>query len=215
MEPMFFFYITLGAMLFLVVSLLLDHGHAAGHGPHNGHGMDHGGGNGHHLHHGHAGADGHANGHGANHHAASDNMSIWSFQMLFLFTGGFGIGGYFAALYRFGVPLTMLCGALGGVALATVGYFIINIFYRRQGNSNIYSEEFIGLTGLVVTSIQAGGVGQVRCEIGTSRETFLAKSVDGNAIPINSVVRVTDMVGSTAIVEITDADQRASVPWRR
>ena len=213
MEPMFFFYLTLGAMLFLVVSILLDHGHAAGHGPHQGHGMHHGmhhgGGHGHHLHHGHA------TGHAAGHRAAVDNMSVWSFQMLFLFIGGFGIGGYFAALYRLAVPLTMACGATSGIALAAVGYFIINIFYRRQANSNIYSEEFIGLTGIIVTSIQAGGVGQVRCEIGTSRETFLAKSVDGNAIPINAVVRVTDMVGSTAIVQITDADQPARVPWRR
>ncbi|HKS40588.1 MAG TPA: hypothetical protein VJX74_08215, partial [Blastocatellia bacterium] len=93
-------------------------------------------------------------------------MSIWSFQMLFLFTAGFGAGGYFASLYRLSAPITILCGALGGVVLASIGYFIINIFYRRQGNSNVYSEEYIGLTGIVVTSINADGVGQVRCAVG-------------------------------------------------
>ena len=203
MEPMFFFYLTLGAMLFLVISLLLGAGDDVGHGD--------AGGNGHAGSHGHTGDGGHAHGHGAN----SDNMSIWSFQMLFLFTAGFGAGGYFASLYRLSVPVTLLFGVLGGAILASIGYFIINIFYRRQGNSNVYSEEYIGLTGIVVTSINADGVGQVRCAVGAQRETFLAKSVDGNAIPINSVVRVTDMVGSTAIVEITDDDQLTGMPWRR
>ena len=199
MEPMFFFYLTLGAMLFLVISMLLGHDDDIGHG--HGHG----------FHHGDAGHAGHAHGHGA----SSDNMSVWSFQMLFLFTGGFGVGGYFASLYRLGAPVTILCGVLGGVVLASIGYFIINIFYRRQGDSNVYSEEYIGLTGIVVTSINDGGVGQVRCAVGAQRETFLAKSVDGNSIPINSLVRITDMVGSTAIVEITDDDQQTGMPWRR
>ena len=220
MEPMFFFYLTLGAMLFLVVSMLLGHdddighghtgGHVGGHGHSFGHGHSSGHihGAGHGFQHGHAGQTG---GHGAH----SDNMSIWSFQMLFLFTGGFGVGGYFASLYRLSVPFTILCGVLGGVVLASIGYFIINIFYRRQGDSNVYSEEFIGLTGIVVTSINGDGVGQVRCAVGTQRETFLAKSVDGNTIPINSLVRVTDMVGLTAIVEITDDDQQTGMPWRR
>lgn len=197
MEPMFFFYLTLGAMLFLVISFLLGSADDIGHGDAAGHG--------------HAGDGGHAHGHNTD----SDNMSIWSFQMLFLFTAGFGAGGYFASLYSLSVPVTLLCGALGGVVLASIGYFIINLFYRRQANSNIYSEEYIGLTGMVVTSINADGVGQVRCAVGAQRETFLAKSVDGNPIPINSVVRITGMVGSTAIVEITDADQQTGMPWRR
>ena len=201
MEPMFFFYLTLGAMLFLVISMPLGHDDGIGHGDHAGHA----GGDVHSLEHGHAG----------HHSADSDGMSIWSFQMLFLFTAGFGVGGYFAALYRLSAPITILFGVLGGVALASIGYFIINIFYRRQGNSNVYSEEYIGLTGIVVTSISGGGVGQVRCAVGAQRETFLAKSVDGNTIPINSLVRITDMVGSTAIVEITDDDQQTGMPWRR
>lgn len=209
MEPIFFFYLTLGAMLFLVISMLLGHDDNIGHGHAGGHGHSFGhAGHGHSLQHGHAG---HANGHSPH----SDNMSIWSFQMLFLFTGGFGVGGYFAALYRLSAPVVILCGVLGGAILASIGYFIINIFYRRQGDSNIYSEEFIGLTGIVVTSINGDGVGQVRCAVEAQRETFLAKSADGNSIPINSVVRITDIVGSTAIVEITDDDQQTGMPWRR
>jgi membrane protein implicated in regulation of membrane protease activity len=207
MEPMFFFYLTLGAMLFLIISLLLGTGDDIGHGDAGSHGHAGDGGHGH----GHAGDGGHGHGHNAD----SDNMSIWSFQMLFLFTAGFGAGGYFASLYRLSAPITILCGVLGGAVLASIGYFIINIFYRRQGNSNVYSEEYIGLTGIVVTSISGDSVGQVRCAVGAQRETFLAKSVDGNTIPINSLVRITDIVGSTAIVEITDADQQTSMPWRR
>lgn len=187
-------------MLFLVLSLSLGHGHA---------------GHGHSLPHGHAGNGGHATDQAAPHHTGSDNMSIWSFQMFFLFIGGFGIGGYFAALAHWSLLMTLLGGALGGLVLAALGYFIINLFYRRQSNSAIYSEEYIGLTGIVITSINAGSVGQVRCQIGNNRELFLARSVDGNLIPINSVVRITDIVGSMAVVEIADADGQNELPWRR
>jgi membrane protein implicated in regulation of membrane protease activity len=200
MGPMFFFYLTLAAMLFLIVSMLLGEADNAVHG----HDLGHGGG------HGHAVGDGH----GLGQHAAPDNMSIWSFQMLFLFIGGFGVGGYFASIYNMSALATILCGSLGGVALASIGYFIINIFYRRQANSSIKSEDYIGLTGIVITSISGGGVGQVRCDIGTTRDIFLARSADGSTIVINSVVRIADMIGSTAIVEITDADQQTALPWR-
>jgi membrane protein implicated in regulation of membrane protease activity len=240
MDPMFFFYLTGAAMLFLVVSMILGHGHL-GHGHGAGHVGGHGSGS-------HGGGAGHAHGgggssgHGAAHgpggagaqtagsalqsgHAESahpqaavsgfDNMSIWSFQMLFLFVGGFGVGGYFASLSRLSFFLTMLVGAAGGVALTAIGYSVINLFYRRQTDSNISSEEYIGLTGIVVTSIGPGSVGQVRCQIGTSRDVFLAKSLDGAGIPINSTVRITGMVGSTAIVEIADPDQPLiEMPWR-
>lgn len=199
MDPMIFFYLTFGAMLFLVLSLWLGHDHA---------GHDHAG-------HDHGAGHGHAAGHAAPHQAGPESMSIWSFQMLFLFIGGFGIGGYFAALARLSVPVTLLGGALAGLGLASIGYFIINIFYRRQSNSAIYSEAYIGLTGIIITSINADSVGQVRCQIGDNRETFLAKSVDGNSIPVNSVVRIATIVGSVAVVEIADADGQTELPWRR
>jgi membrane protein implicated in regulation of membrane protease activity len=188
---MFFFYLTAAAMLFLVISLIFDHGHFTG-GDHD---FSHEAGDGAHAHHA--------------------NMSIWSSQVLLLFTGGFGIGGYFASLYGLGFFLTMLFAAIGGLALAWVGYVIMNLFYRRQYDSNINSYECIGLTALVVTSINAGSVGQVRCEISAGRETFLARSADGSAIAINSLVRITDMIGSTAIVEVVDPDRQTYQIGRR
>lgn len=194
---MFFFYLTAAAMLFLVVSFFLGHGHD---GEHAGHDL---------IHHdpGHADGGDHASGH--------NNMSIWSLQMLLLFIGGFGIGGYFASITRLNLFITVILAIAGGVALASLGYSIINLFYRRQFDSSIRSDQFIGLTGIIVTSINAGGVGQVRCEVRANREVFLARSADGSAIPINSVVNITGMVGSTAIVEIADPNQQSDLLWRR
>jgi membrane protein implicated in regulation of membrane protease activity len=128
---------------------------------------------------------------------------------------GFGVGGYFPALLGFGILLTMVSGVAGGAALAAIGYFVINIFYSRQSDSNINSAEYVGLTGIIVTSINGNSVGRVRCEIGTSRDTFLAKSADGSSVPVNSVVRITAMVGSTAVVEITDPTEIPGNTWRR
>ncbi len=229
MDPMFFFYLTGGALLFLVVSMLLGHGHHGAHGHHVGHGTGHGHGAGH----GHGGGGGHGTvhvataGHGAaSAHGAAQgqtgvrsggtgNLNILSFQIVFLFVAGFGVGGYFPALVGFGTFVTLLFGVAGGVALAAIGYFVINIFYSRQSDSNINSEEYVGLTGIIVTSINGNSVGRVRCEIGTSRDTFLAKSADGSSVPVNSVVRITAMVGSTAVVEITDPTQIPGDTWRQ
>jgi len=213
MDPMFFFYLTSGAMAFLLVSMIIGRGHQGGHG--HGHGW--------HL--GHTAAHGtaphapHVNAHSAAARAGGakagpENMSIWSFQMLLLFLGGFGIGGYFGSSLLLGFLLTMLMGTASGLALAAAGYFGINFFYRRQGDSNIESREYIGSTGIVVTSIGVGGVGQVRCQIGTSRDTFLARSGDGSAIPINSVVRIVEMAGSTAVVEVADPGEAIDFRWR-
>jgi membrane protein implicated in regulation of membrane protease activity len=195
MNPMFFFYLTAGAMLFLVVSFFLGHGHEAGH---------------HDL--GHADA-----GHGEGGGDSSDHnsLSVWSLQVLLLFIGGFGIGGYFASVSQLSFIITILLATASGLALASLGYSIINFFYRRQFDSSVRSDEFIGLTGIIVTSINAGGVGQVRCEVRTSREVFLARSADGSDIPINSVVSITGMVGSTAIVEIADPNRQTEISWRR
>jgi membrane protein implicated in regulation of membrane protease activity len=205
-------------MLFLVVSMLLGHGghgHGAGHsiGHNAGHSIGHAAGHGHSVGHGTGNgsgqSSGHSPGHGTTHtpgqsagqKAGPENMRVWSLQMLLLFIGGFGIGGYFASISLLGSVLTVLAGAVGGVALAAVGYSGINFFYRRQTDSNIPSEQYVGLTGIVVTSIGPEGVGQIRCQIGDSRDTFLARSVDAEGVPINSIVRVVNMVGTTAIVE--------------
>jgi membrane protein implicated in regulation of membrane protease activity len=198
MNPMFFFYLTAGAMLFLVISFLMGHGHDAGHVGHDLGGHDPGD---------------HGGGHGEG--SGSNNLSIWSLQVLLLFISGFGIGGYFASISGLSFFITIALAIAGGLALASLGYSIINFFYRRQFDSSIKSDEFIGLTGIIVTSINAGGVGQVRCEIRTSREVFLARSADGNPIPINSVVQITGMVGSTAIVEIADPNRQTELLWRR
>jgi membrane protein implicated in regulation of membrane protease activity len=210
MNPMFFFYLTAAAMLFLVVSLFLgyvdqaDFGHAgdavdlddvggdvdvADGGDSSSADQD-------------AGADG------------GENMSIWSFQVLFLFIGGFGIGGYFASIAYLNVALTMLSASLGGVALASIGYSALNFFYRRQYDSTVRSDQYIGSTGIVVTSINAGNIGRVRCEFGANRQTFLARSADGTTIPINSTVRVVDLVGSTAIVEPAESGEEIRPIWR-
>lgn len=219
MDPMFFFYLTGGALVFLVASMALGHGHHGAHGHHVGHGHGHGGG-GHGHSPGHASTSGNsgastAQGNAGARSASPGNLSILSFQVVFLFVAGFGVGGYFSALVGFGVFVTLLFGSAGGLSLAAVGYFVINFFYRRQSDSNISSSEYVGSTGIVVTSVNGGGVGRVRCEIGTNRDTFLARSADGSSIPVNSVVQITAMLGSTAVVEVIDPIQIPGDSWRR
>jgi len=142
-------------------------------------------------------------------------MSLLSLQTILLFIGGFGIGGYFASISLLGFALTMLAAMVGGVALAAIGYSGMNFLYRRQTDANIPSEDYVGLPGIVVTSIPAGKVGQIRCQIGDSRDVFLARSVDGAVVPINSIVRVVDMVGTTAIVQVEEPGNQLESHWRQ
>jgi hypothetical protein len=51
-----------------------------------------------------------------------------------------------------------------------------------------------------VVAIPAGGVGQVRCQVGEELIDTMAKSHDGAAIAENAIVRIEQVLGEIVIV---------------
>jgi len=185
LTPMPFFYLTLAAAAFLVASRV-----AGGR---------------HHGRHGH---------HGARASGRGRTIRFWSFNTVFSFLAGFGVGGFFAATAGWGTATTLAAATATGTALAALEAALLGALMRREGSSAHRVEDFVGCFGTVEVSIAADGVGRVRCRRGGANEALLAKS-NGVAIPAGSLVRVTSVAGSTAVVEPADPDEvTGQLTWR-
>ena len=60
--------------------------------------------------------------------------------------------------------------------------------------------DLVGQSARVVVTIPAGGVGQVRCQVGEELIDKIARAGDDSGIPENSVVRVEEVLGEVVIV---------------
>lgn len=192
LTPMPFFYLTLAAATFAVVSRF-----AGGrHGSHRGR-------------RGHRGGRAHGKGRGR-----SDRPSAWSFQTVFVFLTGFGVGGFFASAAGLGDVLTLTIGCLSGAALGGLQVGLMRALLTREGSSSHRADQFLGATGVVEISISAGGLGRVRCTAGSASEALLARSA-GPDIPAGSAVRVVSVAGSAVTVEPVDPSEVHGPPaWR-
>ncbi len=141
----------------------------------------------------------HDHGHDSDH--GSGNMSIFSIKVFWMFLVGFGAGGFFSANAGSQVLTASMWGLFGGFIMGAIGYFLMNAFYTRQGNSIIKTSSVVGSIGIVDVAILPGQYGEVRCNVGTHSETFQAQSRIGTPIPISSHVKIVQAIGSTLVVE--------------
>lgn len=130
----------------------------------------------------------------------SGNMSVLSFKVLWMFTVGFGAGGYFAAGAKCTVLISSLWGLFAGVLMGAIGYALINFLYKRQGNSVVKTELALGQVAYVDTTIPPGGVGEVRCVMDGRSEYFRATAKTTVPIPTGLAVRVVEVAASGVLV---------------
>jgi len=169
--------ICLSGAVFTVISILF--GGDADHGD-----MDHGG-----------------DSAGDNDHA-TDGPSFFSIRGLSLFATGFGGVGYIVQHYTHKPLVASVSGLVFGMLLAMAGLAFIRFFYRQQVSSLVSSEQVIGTTGTVSTSISpGGGVGEVSLVIAGIQTTRTAIGDGGEPISQGSIVRVVRLVGSHVVVE--------------
>lgn len=95
--------------------------------------------------------------------------------------------------------LVALGGALVIAALASLAYSYFLI--APQGSSEVRTRDVIGAKGEVITPIPAGKIGEIAFVARGTRVTSAARSVDGEAIPRGTIVRVAEIIGSVALVE--------------
>ncbi len=186
MSPDLFFWMALCSLVFLVMSFLVGAGNAAQHGDVS----THDGGYGHEA----------AGDHGGD--GADQGVHFFSLQAVLFFFSGFSIGGYFAAVKLVDRLVILGTATLAGLLLAWLGYQIMRFLARQQGSSVVSVDMYVGTEAQVDTSIPAGGVGVISCRDLGSLETFSARSRNGQPIPVGSRVRVLEVAGSTAVVEV-------------
>lgn len=134
------------------------------------------------------------------HELGHGGPSIFSVRVLSVFITGFGGFGAVAVQYGLSVPASSGVGFLSGVICAGIIYTFARFLYSQQASTSITTTDLVGRTARVVVSIPAGGVGQIRCQIGEELVDKTARAADGSAVSENAVVKVEEVLGEVVIV---------------
>ncbi len=138
--------------------------------------------------------------HGFDHDLDHGGPGFFSARVLSVFITAFGGFGAIGVYNGYGILASSFFGLAGGIVLASVIYFFARFLFAQQASSGTSEADLIGRTAEVTVSIPGGGVGQIRCLIGESRIDKIARTRDGTAIPYNSLVKIEEIIGESAIV---------------
>lgn len=154
-------------------------------------------------------------GHGFDHDLGHGGPGFFSTRVLSVFITAFGGFGAIGISQGYGIFASSFFGFSGGVVLASVIYFFARFLFAQQASSAISSADLVGRTAQVTVGIPSGGVGQVRCLVGESMIDKIARSRDGAAVPLNSLVKIEEIVGESAIVNPMGSPQPVADPTQR
>ena len=138
-------------------------------------------------------------GHDADGHGGGP--SILSSRVMTVFVTAFGAFGAIGIHAGFGVGTSTAMGFGGGVVFGALIYFFASFLYSQQASSHVSASELVGRTAQVTVTIPKGGLGQIRCTLGDTVLEKIANSKDGEEIPVNTLVKVVELVGEIALVQ--------------
>ena len=144
---------------------------------------------------GHLGFD-----HDLGHDLGHGGPGFFSVQGIAVFMTTFGAVGAIGSYLGYSVFPSSGFGFVSGIVLATLVYFFASFLYGQQASSTTTAAELVGRTAQVSVGIPDNGVGQVRCLVGETMVDKIARSRSGNAIVLNSVVKIEEIVGESVIV---------------
>jgi hypothetical protein len=142
-------------------------------------------------------------GHDADFHGdvhADAGVSIFSTRVLSVFVTAFGGFGAIGVHLGYGTEVSTALGVAGGLVFGSIIYLFASFLFSQQASSEIRMSELCGGMAHVSVAIPKGGVGQVRCTVGESVVEKIARSRDGQQIPINTLVKIETVVGETVVV---------------
>jgi len=98
-------------------------------------------------------------------------------------------------------PAVSISSAVG-LGSSGVAYLLFRYIYQRtQGSSEAKVAKMVGLTAEVITPVEVDKAGEIAyVQMGT-RYTASAKSIDGQLIGRNTVVKIVRVVGATCYVQ--------------
>ena len=134
------------------------------------------------------------------HDVSHEGPGVLSTRVLSVFVTAFGGFGAVGTYYGFGTLVASGVGFLSGLFFGGLIYAFATFLYSQQASSGVRTQEIVGRPARVVVPIPSGGVGQVRCQLGEELMDKIARSSDGAAIPENTAVTITEVLGDTVIV---------------
>ena len=123
-----------------------------------------------------------------------------STRVLSVFITAFGGFGAVATYYGLGTLGSSGVGFLSGLFFAGLIYAFASFLYGQQASSGVRTQDLVGRPARVIVPIPAGGVGQVRCQLGEELVDKIARVRDGSAVPDNAAVTIAEVLGDTVIV---------------
>jgi membrane protein implicated in regulation of membrane protease activity len=122
----------------------------------------------------------------------------------------FGAAGALASYYGWGVLLSAGVAVAAALSVGALIAWALASFYKQTGVTESSLNVLAGRLGEVTTAISATGVGEVTVTGVDTTIQRLARSANGQPIARGSIVRVVDVMGSTLVVEPSNADAAAA-----
>jgi hypothetical protein len=142
--------------------------------------------------------------HGGDVHGDVHGVGFLNSRVLSVFVTAFGGFGAIGAHLGYRVEVSTAMGLAGGLVFGGIIYLFASFLYGQQASSGFGVGELVGRTAQISVAIPAGGLGQVRCALGENVIEKLARTVDGEAIPANTSVKIESIVGETLLVRRAD-----------
>jgi len=130
---------------------------------------------------------------------------FFSARVMSVFITTFGGAGAIATYYGLAPLPASGIGFGAGFVFAWIIFAFARFLYGQQATSEVRSADLVGRHARVTVGIPAGGVGQVRCQLGEELVDKIARTSGPLAIPENSAVVIADVLGEVVIVEPASA----------
>lgn len=137
---------------------------------------------------------------GVDHDFDHGGPGIFSTRILSVFVTCFGAFGAIATQYGLSPAPAAGIGLIGGVVFGGILWAFARFLWAQQSSSDVVSGDLVGRSGRVVVAIPAGGVGQVRVQVGEQLIDKIARAEDSGAIVDSAVVTVVSELGETVVV---------------
>jgi len=137
---------------------------------------------------------------GWDHDLGHGGPSFFSMRVLSVFITGFGGFGAVGIHYGLTVLPASGVGFLSGLGCAAAIYSFARFLFGQQATTESKSSDLVGQTARTIVAIPAGGVGQIRCQVGEELIDKVAKARGGGAIAENTIVLVEQVLGEVVIV---------------
>jgi len=138
---------------------------------------------------------------GFDHDIDHGGPGFFSTRVISVFVMAFGGFGAIGAQYGLSPLPASGVGFAGGAVFAWIIYAFLRVLYSQQSSTEVRDSDLVGQVARVVVAIPAGGLGQVRCQVGEKMVDKIARSRDGQAVPENAAVRIEEMLGDTVVVQ--------------